>query len=186
MKKQKCHSIREKYLHLLSTLINMKTVLHWKRGAFSSTCRILSGEEIVGELASYTFKQTAEGVIRNKRYLFRTKGLFKQETQIIDGVSNRVIGNITYNSMMSKATIEFKDRTVSWKYDNTWQTKWSLYDKLGIFMKFAGRQFKGTIEFEEEDDLLVLTGMFVTNYYQQAMIAIMVAVFIPIWVSVLN
>ena len=164
----------------------MKTLLHWKRGAFSSTCRILSGEEIIGELASYTFKQTAEGVIRNKRYLFRTKGLFKQETQIIDGVSDQVIGNITYNSMMSKATIEFKDRTVSWKYDNTWQTKWSLYDKLGIHMKFAGRQSKGTIEFEEEDDLLVLTGMFVTNYYQQAMIAIMVAVFIPIWVSVLN
>jgi len=28
--------------------------------------------------------------------------------------------------------------------------------------------------------------LFVTNYYQQAMIAIMVAVFIPIWVSVIN
>lgn len=164
----------------------MKSTLTWKRGIFSSTCRIFSGEDFIGELASYAFKQTAEGVIRNKKYLFRTKGLFKQETQIIDGVSDQVIANITYNSRMSKATIEFKDRTVLWKYDNTWQTKWSLYDKLGIYMKFAGRQSKGTIEFEEEDDLLVLTGLFVTNYYQQAMIAIMVAVLIPIWVSVIN
>lgn len=164
----------------------MNTILHWKKGSFSTTYQILSGEEKIGELASYTFKQTAEGVIRNKRYLFRTKGLFKQETQIIDGENDRVIANITYNSMMSKATIQFKDRTINWKYDNTWQTRWSLYDNLGSYMKFAGRQSKGTIEYEKEDDLLVLTGMFVTNYYQQAMIAIMVAVLIPIWVSVIN
>ncbi len=164
----------------------MKTTLSWKRGTFSSTCRISSGEEIIGELANYAFKQTAEGVIRDKRYLFRTKGLFKQETQIIDGESDQLIGNITYNSMMSKATLEFKDRIVSWKYDNAWQTKWSLYDKLGIYMKFTGGHNKGTIEYEEEDDLLVLSGLFVTNYYQQAMIAILVAVLIPIWVSVIN
>jgi hypothetical protein len=164
----------------------MGTVLNWKKGTFSSTCRISSGEEIIGELANYAFKQTAEGVIRNKRYLFRTKGLFKQETQIIDGKSDQVIGNISYSSMMSKATIQFKDRAVNWKYDNAWQTRWSLFNDQGTLMKFAGGHSKGTIEYEEEDDLLVLTGMFVTNYYQQAMIAIMVAVFIPIWISVIN
>jgi len=53
-------------------------------------------------------------------------------------------------------------------------------------MKFAGGATKGTIECEEIDDLLVLTGLFVTNYYQQAMIAVIVAVFIPIWVTVFN
>ena len=164
----------------------MKTVLHWKKGTFSTTYQIFSGEEAIGELANYTFKQKAEGVIRNKRYLFRTKGLFKQETQIIDGESDQIIANITYNSMMSKATIQFTNRTVYWKYDSTWQTRWSLYDKLGIYMKFAGGSSRGTIEYEEEDDLLVLTGMFVSNYYQQATIAIMIAVFIPIWVSVIN
>jgi hypothetical protein len=164
----------------------MGTVLNWKKGTFSSTCRIFSGEEIIGELANYAFKQTAEGVIRDKRYLFRTMGLFKQETRIIDGENDQVIANITYNSMMSKATIQFKDRTINWKYDNGWQTKWSLFDSQGIYMKFAGGQSKGTIECEKENDLLVLTGMYVTNYYQQAMIAIMVAVFIPIWVSVIN
>ena len=74
----------------------MTSKLNWKRGAFSSTCRIYSGEDLIGELAIYAFKKTAEGVIRNKRYLFRTKGLFKQETQIIDGESDHVIGTIVY------------------------------------------------------------------------------------------
>jgi len=165
----------------------MKTVFNWKKGAFSTTYQIFSGEEIIGELANYAFRKTAEGIIRDKRYLFRTKGLFKQETQIIDGKNDQVIANITYNSMMSRATIQFKDRTINWKYDTGWQTRWSLYNDQGTLMKFASRSMnKGKIEFEEEDDLLVLTGMFVTNYYQQAMIAIMVAVFIPIWVTVIN
>jgi hypothetical protein len=74
-------------------------------------------------------------------------------------------------------------RTLYWKYDNRWQSKWSLFDDQGILMKFAGGSSKGTIECEEEDDLLLLTGMFVSIYYQQAMIVILVAAFIPIWLS---
>lgn len=166
--------------------IIMKSILNWKRGAFSTTCRIFSGEKAIGELTNSAFKQTAHGVIHNRRCLFKTKGLFKQETRILDGVSHQLIGKITYNSWMNKATIQFTDRTLFWKYDNGWQTRWSLYDDQGILMKFAGGSSKGTIECEEEDDLMVLTGMFVTNYYQQAMIAIMVAVFIPIWFSATN
>lgn len=84
---------------------------------------------------------------------------------------------------LSKATRQFADNTISWKYDNAWQTRWSLSDDQGILMKFSGGFSRGTVEYDKDDDLLVLTGMFVTNYYQQAMIAILVAVFIPIWVT---
>ncbi len=164
----------------------MNSILNWKRGVFSTTCHIFSGEESIGYLKSSSFKQISEGGIREKKYQFRTKGLFKQETTIIDAEKGVEIGKISYNSMMSKATIRFADRSVSWKYDNGWQTKWSFYNDKGILMKFAGGSSKGSIEYDDQDDLLVLTGLFVTNYYQQAMIAIMVAVFIPIWITVLN
>lgn len=164
----------------------MKKTLNWKRGTFSTTYRIFSDEQAIGELQNSAFKQTSQGSIGRKKYTFRTKGLFKQETQILDGNSNKPVGNITYGSMMTKATIQLPDRTVSWKYDNRWQTRWSLFDEQGSLMKFAGRSTKGTIDCEELDELLVLTGLFITNYYQQAMIAVFVAVFIPIWVTVFN
>ena len=164
----------------------MKTTLNWKKGAFSSTCRIFSGEKILGELSNHSFKRTAQGNIRNKQFRFQTNGLFRQVTRIIDAKNNQEIGTISYSSMMSKATLQFADHAISWKYDNAWQTRWSLSDDHGILMKFAGGFSKGTIEFEKEDDLLVLTGMFVTNFYQQAMIAIFVAVFIPIWVTLFS
>ena len=168
-------------LHHKRTLMN--TNLNWKRRTFSTTYQIYSEKGLIGQLQNSSFKQSSERYINHKKYSFRTKGVFKQETRILDGSSDRIIGKISYNSMMTKATIELPDRTLFWKYDNGRQTRWSLFDKQSTLMKFAGRATKGTIEFEKEDDLLVLTGLFVTNYYQQAMIAIFVAVFIPIWVT---
>ncbi len=164
----------------------MKILLNWKNKSFSSTNQIFLGDELLGELKNHSFKQTAEGHLGQKSYRFETKGLFKQETRIIDGKSDVLIGNISYNSMMTKATIQLKGRSIYWKYDNTWQTRWSLGDDQGTLMKFSGGMIKGTIACEEIDELLLLCGMFVTNYYQQATIAIMVAIFIPIWFTVIN
>ena len=161
----------------------MKTKLSWKRRAFSTTYQIYSDERSVGKLQNQSFRQTSEGRINKNKYAFKTKGLFKQETQIMDGDSKKVIGNIRYNAMMTRASIELPDRTLSWKYDNALQTRWRIYDEKQTLMRFAGRSLKGSIEFEQADDLLVMTGLYVTNYYQQAMIAILVAVFIPIWVT---
>jgi hypothetical protein len=164
----------------------MKTMFSWRRGTLSSTYEIFEDENLIGKLKDATFSQTSEGLINQKGYQFKTRGFFKQETQIIDAVSNQVIGTITYNSWMSRANIQFTDRLVRWKYDNTWQTRWSLYNEDGVQVKYAGGMSKGTIECDTPDDLLILTGLFVTNYYRQIGIAIMVAVFLPIWVSVIN
>lgn len=164
----------------------MKTKLNWKRGAFSTTYQILSDERSIGQLENHTFRQTSEGRINKSKYSFVTRGVFKQETRIMDGDSRKVIGTIRYNSMKSRASIELPGRTLSWKYDNAWQTRWRICDEKQTLMEFAGRSFKGSIEFEQDDDLLVLTGLYVTNYYQQAMIAVFVAVFIPIWVTLFS
>lgn len=48
---------------------------------------------------------------------------------------------------------------------------------------FAGGMSKGSIEADRMDDLLVLTGLFVTNYYRQMAVIILVAIFIPILAS---
>ncbi len=164
----------------------MKTRLTWQKGAFSSTYKILSGGQQIGWLKDNAFKQTSDGEIGQKRYRFKTEGLFKQKTHIIDQETNEVIGNIKYNSWMTKATIRLSDREIYWKYDNGWQTKWSIFNDHGVQLRFAGRMTKGTIEYDDPEELLVLTGMFVTNYYQQVGIAVLVAVFIPIWVTVIN
>jgi len=164
----------------------MKSILHWKRGALSNTYKIFEGENLIGKLKDSTFSQTSEGQIQQKGYQFITKGLFKQETQIIDAEKNQVIGTISYNSWMSRANIQLNNRLIQWKYDNMWQSRWSLFNDEGILMSFAGGMSKGSIECDHTDDLLLLTGLFVTNYYRQIGIAVLVVVLIPILAGTQN
>ena len=162
----------------------MKTTLRWKKNFFSSTYSIYSNEKMLGKLRDNAFTQSADGTLYGENYYFRTKGIFKQNTTIIDKEDNKAIGNISYNTWMTKATIKISNKTYFWKYDNLWNTKWSIHDSDGILIKFTGSTTSGLINSKTEDALLLLSGLFVTNYYIQITIVIMIAIFIPIYMSI--
>lgn len=159
----------------------MQTNLKWKKGIFSNTYRIYSQNQIIGKLKSNSFSQITKGELNGKKYTFTTKGFFKQQTEIRDSINNKVIGNITYNGWMTKATLSILDKKINWKYDNLWNTKWSIFDSNGIEIKYSGSSSKGEINSNTDDDLLLLSGLFITNYYWQIAIIIIIAASIPIW-----
>ena len=164
----------------------MKTRLHWEKGIFSSTYSIYSDKHLIGKLKDRTFAQAASGELNGREYIFRTKGLFKQHTEILDKAENRVMGEINYNSWMTKASISINNKVASWKYDNMWSTKWRIFDSEGMEIKYTGSSRKGQIDANTDDPLLLLSGLFVTNYYWQMTLIVLVAVFVPIWTSVLT
>ena len=164
----------------------MKIRLNWEKEIFSSSYSIYSNNQLIGKLKDKTFSQSASGELNGREYIFRTKGLFKQHTEILDKAENRVIGEINYNSWMTKASISINNKEASWKYDNIWSTKWRIFDSEGIEIKYTGSSRKGQIDANTDDALLLLSGLFVTNYYWQWTIIIMVAVFVPIWATVLT
>ena len=161
----------------------MQTNLTWKKGVFSNVYKIYSDGKQIGNLKDKSFSQSGIGVLDNKEFLFQTKGLFEQKTQIIDTAENKMVGEINYNNWMTKATITINDKTINWKYDNLWNTKWSIFDSEGISIKYSGSLTNGQINSNIDDYLLLLSGLFVTNYYWQWTIAVLVAVFIPLWAS---
>jgi hypothetical protein len=161
----------------------MEAKLNWKKGIFKETYEIYSNGLLVGTLKENLWKQMAYGELNGKKVIFKTHGFLKQETQIIDPSSNLIIGNITYNSWMTKATIEYTNKVANWKYDNAWNTKWSISNSEGVQIQSQGSSSKGTIEHQTQDDLLILSGLFVTNYYWQVSIAVMIAVIIPIFAT---
>jgi hypothetical protein len=162
----------------------METKLNWKKGFFKETYEIYSNGGLVGTLKENIWKQIAYGELNGKRVIFKTHGFLKQETQIIDSSSNSNIGKITYNSWMTKATIEYTNKVANWKYENPWNTKWSISNSEGVQIRYQGSSSKGTIEYQGQDDLLILSGLFVINYYWQISIAVIIAVFIPIFTSI--
>jgi hypothetical protein len=161
----------------------METILNWKKGIFKDHFEIFSYGALVGSLKEKTWKQVVYGELNGKKVVFKTKGFFKQETQIIDQDTHVVLGKITYNSWMTKATIEFANKVFNWKYENAWNTKWSIGDKEGMKIQYQGSSSKGVIVDQTQDDLLILSGLCVINYYWQTFVVIMIAIIVPIIAS---
>ncbi len=159
----------------------MKTRLTWKKGVFSNLYKIYDNGNLIGNLKDSSFSQSAKGSIRGRGYFFRTHGFFNPVTDIVDSTTNKTVGKIQYNSWRSKATITLNGETINWKYDNVWNTQWSLSDSDGTAMKFNSSTTRGQIDVRLDNDLLVLTGLFVKNYYiQMAFVVIFIAVIIPV------
>ena len=162
----------------------MQTKLKWKKGIFSNTYNIYFQDQIIGKLKNNSLSQITRGELNGKKYNFITKGFLNKQTEIHDTVNNKVIGTITYNGWMTKATLSILDNKINWKYDNIWNTKWSIFDSDGIEIKYSGSSLKGQINSNTDDDLLLLSGLFVINYYWQITIIIIIIASIPIWTSV--
>ena len=47
---------------------------------------------------------------------------------------------------MMKATLSVLGKRISWKYDNMWNSKWSIFDNDGINIKYTGSSKSGKIE----------------------------------------
>lgn len=164
----------------------MQTRLRWKKNFLSNLYSIYSNDHQIGELREKTFSQTAHGHLNGKSYTFKTSGFFKQYTQIIDSTENRVIGKISYNSWMTKAFISIDNKIINWKYDNLWNTKWSVFDSEGLNINYAGSSASGQIDSNSADALLLLCGLFVTNYFWQMSVAVIIAILVPIWTITLG
>lgn len=159
--------------------------LRWKKGLLSGNYSIYEANRQIGELKDNLFSKTAKGQLNGKSFTFRTSGFFQQRTRIYDDSNNQMVGEINYNNWMTKATLSTYDKVSNWKYNNVWNTKWSLSGQDGTQVHYAGSSNKGTIESNTDDDLLLLSGLYVTNYYWQMTLIVLVAVFVPLW-SALN
>jgi hypothetical protein len=167
-------------------MTNMKTILTWKKGIFSYTYNIYSEGNLIGKMKNNCFSQSADGELNGMKYTFKTSGFFKHHTQILDNQTNNIIGEITYNNWMTKATLSIQNKKTYWKYENIWNTRWSIFNPEGIQINYSGCSTSGKIESSAEDDLLLLSGLYVTNYYWQMTVAILVVAFVPIWTTILH
>jgi hypothetical protein len=161
----------------------MGTNLHWKKGIFKSAFEIFSGEINVGRIKDDSWRQSGFGELNGKKYLFKTKGFFNKETEIIDSRNNVTIGKITYNSWKTKANIEYDKGTIDWKYDNGWNTKWSVSDNRGTILKYHGSLTKGEIEINVQDELLILSGLYISNYFWQISSVVILGVYLPVFIT---
>lgn len=158
----------------------MTAKFSWKKEMFSDSYQIFSEDNQVGSLREKWFSRTAMGMLNGNEYIFKTKGFVTQVTEIFDATGNTQIGKIAYNSWMTKAEITISNKLANWKTQNAWSTKWSIEDSDGNMITYAGSSSKGSIDSNMDDPILVLSGLYVSNYYWQVAVAIIIIIMIPI------
>ena len=158
----------------------MQQDYNWKKGVFSECYKIFNNEAQVGNLSNKSFSQTAHGELNEEKYTFKTCGFWKQQTQIIDNNENKIVGEITYNNWMNKASININGQKFDLKYDNIWNTKWSISSLNETQIRYNSSTTTGQIESKTDNQLLILSGLYVDNYYLQMNLAVLLIVFIPI------
>ena len=157
----------------------------WNKNLFSCTYTLYQSGKPIGSLVNRTFSNTYDANIFDEKYTFLSQGFLKQHTQIINRKKNTVVGKIEYNTWMNRATITIDNNKLFWKFENTWNTKWSLTNKQGERIGFQGSSGHGKIVSELENPLYFLCGLYVTNYnWQTATVAI--AAMIPIWITIFS
>lgn len=162
------------------------TLLSWKKDFLGSMTTIYSGAKHIGSLREDSLSQKGSGVLNGSHYQFNNIGFFNPYTQIIDVKAGKEVGKITYNAMRTKATILYHGKVYEMKYNNIWNTKWMIFDREEMRLDYQGSSTKGSVSATSADELLLLAGLFISNYYWQTSIAIMVAVFVPIYVTLLS
>ena len=80
----------------------MISVLHWKKKFFDQVTTIHSADGEIGRLEENSWKQTAHGEINNWKFTYRTRGIFKPYTEILDPVTKHPLGKIEYNAWRNK------------------------------------------------------------------------------------
>ena len=153
--------------------------LKWRRRLLGCTFQLFSGEKQIGHLKDSELSRSATGEINGQHFKFVTVGHFHPKTHIVDPVSNTKIGQIKYNSWYPKAQIMHNGATTTWKFSNIWETRWKLFNQEDQRMSFKGHTTKGSIQTSELDNLLILAGLYVSNYYWR-LSAIIIASLSPI------
>lgn len=157
----------------------MQRMLTWRKGMFDSNYQIYTNDEIKGSLIFSSWKNNARGIAL-KNYYFTTEGFLNPVTKIRDEKHHQ-IGTITYNIWKLKATVTFNDLDhASWGYTNSWLSEWTITNHRDKQIHYRSSTGMGTVFSDNEDELLLLSGIYIREFFSRAIVLFILIVLISI------
>lgn len=159
--------------------------LSWSKGIFKCVYHLFKNGKPVGTLKENQWSMSAIGKIGEKSVLFRMKNGWHNHTSIVDRDNHAVIGQIKYNYWYPGAKITLGNDVYRWRFKNIWSTKWRITDSKNQEIQYSGHTCKGEAIAAIDNDLVVLSGLFVGNYYWQMLAIYLVIILLPFWMFLL-
>lgn len=145
----------------------MESHFTWKNKFFSHSIEILQNENHVGEIRNKAFTRTTEGELNGRKLVFEVKGFFRQDMRMIDQNDSAILFEVNMGSWRTTANFIWNGKEYTWQTDNFWNTKFSINASGGPLIKYHSFNFGGDIESYTGDEVLILTGLLIKNYFKQ-------------------
>jgi hypothetical protein len=149
----------------------MEQILYWRKGLFDSNYQVFEQQQLKFSMNFTSWQNSAIATTQTGIYLLKSEGFSKPETRILNN-QNEVLATITYHWLGFKAKIVFASgEAFDWSYQNSWLSRWSLNnlkDKQILFNASAGN---GNIHTNVNDDMLIVAGLFIREYYSRILFA---------------
>ena len=101
-------------------------------------------------------------------------------TYLIKNDKNEIIGVINYESWQTKATIHMTSGEVfGWSFTNSWLSNWSITDFKQKNIFYKSKSGTGVIESTASDEIMLLTGIFIREFYARILIVCLMIFLIP-------
>lgn len=136
-------------------------MITWKKGFFSRTTKLFSGDKEIGFIKTDFWNQKAEGKIFDETYSFESRNWYSQDLDVYRKGQSEPIGLVKYRTWSSAMDLEFKDeKNATLKPTNFWNSKWSLKTEDGTEVHYKGSSQKGSLEFPDTvSTTLLLVGI---------------------------
>ncbi len=158
----------------------MQSLLTWRKGLFDSNYQLYTNGEIRGSLVFNSWKNNARGIAL-KNYYFTSEGFWNPVTKIRDE-NHHQIAVITYSSLKMKATVTFNNLDhASWSFTNSWLSQWVITNHRDKHIQYHSSSSSGTIHSDNDDELLLLCGLFIKEFFSRGIIIIILIILIPVF-----
>jgi hypothetical protein len=150
----------------------METHFTWRTKLFSRKFDIYENDRQAGYLEKEWWSRRSGGEINGFKIMFATKGFFKQTTRIINVQDEYELGYVEFNFWKFLATIHLNERDFYFRFNNFFNTSWSVGDINEVLINYHSKCLKGTIDSYSDNSVLIITGLYIRNFFRQRQAAV--------------
>lgn len=143
--------------------------LTWKKSFAGNEIRIFREKLIAGILKTNTWNANAYGELNGYMLTFKPLGFWKTGTKILDIEGKTELGSISYKVWKQKAEITYSERSYIFNYSSWMHQKWEVKDsqETAIFESKGFWKTEGAISYEDIPGAVILSALYVHNYFSR-------------------
>lgn len=160
----------------------MEKHLTWTKGLLENTYQLFENGLIINSLFFDTWKNEARSIGKENTFLFKTNSFFDSNTQILTS-NGEIVGVINFDLWQTKAVVNLKSgEQYACNFSNYWFSKWTITNFKDKQLFYYSSTTTGTITTNTDDELIVLSGLFIREHYSRVLVLfiIFVAMFVTI------